>query len=1027
MRFNSKELSLLVQQTSKYDKEGYLMMKEKQEGFFKKQEAYVNRYVRLRGNLLFYFKSKDSKSEPLGVVVLERCAVELAVDQETKNGFLLVFEGEDQPFRFDAHTEEIRDAWIQCLHIASHECLKMQLQSLREQLHTKTGTDPVQLPTECNSSVDFESHSDNASQEPVIEISLACSGLPNDTSDVAPNALVVVHTMLPPQQQIWMHHNHTEIIEKDNNPHFLKTIGFGDKFGIDTSTRVRLTVHNVVERMTGTMSPIGQTTFTIQDLFANNDLTLTLKLSGNRSKDCGTVRVTAWINDDKLSVAQLQNQKEGTYNRRTKSASIKNQSHQLQAHFNDIIKRSFRFATNSERSEIQVSEYMAESKWTFELPIQLLHLWVQEEKCMISMLQDLGELVTEWEEEQLIWKSLGFAFDENFAKKEAADYCMSLIVSYSQHELHLREFAGITFKRSADKGKLELEFIPINLHVERMVVSSDFSTPGKMYDITTVGAFSTHCRDMKNGGLKRVLHQIKASFTPDNSSQQFTKIQRACKYLNEVTELKQEMKRLSDQMYESAVNQQTSLVHEVMAIMKEKIAKVNSLCEEPVVVAAANAYLSAKRNANVSDGADSSSLKNLSVEKTRNSEQKWSGSSCVKSPTMEPWEVTCVNLKAAFVCLQSVVDNFSKTEKTQELVEEIKPALTKVQGLLDIVWARLSLFLTFLCIMENKGQVKQAHEAKIRRDIVNAHAITTLVSTFAAMTLTSKMKDPQFLKQLSTVGILCELEGLLSCYGSELCMLEDMMVAVDDLNFVSFRLVPLKDEDYTPRASLGCFVKEGPYPDIYRHNIIIDMPVNQEVFSLLPKELQAGKEIPVSALAFNIGINEQATLAEKFGSTALQEKLNITSFAKLYEYYVHYSKHFEDPLDKSHGVGSLSHMIKMLQSNVMSKKSKNVEVLHTAAEVIRAMNGLRITFCKSGKDRTSMAVTLEMVHILQRHHNLASHVFIQSLDCLRSVGCRRENTLKNTGVKKYAFISLQMLYIPKLYRAPSGTYGNVQT
>ncbi|XP_059147258.1 inositol polyphosphate-4-phosphatase type I A-like [Physella acuta] len=120
-------------------------------------------------------------------------------------------------------------------------------------------------------------------------------------------------------------------------------------------------------------------------------------------------------------------------------------------------------------------------------------------------------------------------------------------------------------------------------------------------------------------------------------------------------------------------------------------------------------------------------------------------------------------------------------------------------------------------------------------------------------------------------------------------------------------------------------------------------------------------------------------------------------------------------------------MIKMLQNSVMTKKGKNVDVLHMAAEVTRAMNGLRITYCKSGKDRTSMAVTLEMVHILQRNHNLASHVFMQSLDCLRSVGCRRENTLKNTGIKKYAFISLQMLYIPKLYRAPSGTYGNVQT
>ncbi|GFR63222.1 type I inositol 3,4-bisphosphate 4-phosphatase [Elysia marginata] len=223
------------------------------------------------------------------------------------------------------------------------------------------------------------------------------------------------------------------------------------------------------------------------------------------------------------------------------------------------------------------------------------------------------------------------------------------------------------------------------------------------------------------------------------------------------------------------------------------------------------------------------------------------------------------------------------------------------------------------------------------------------------------------------------------------------------------------------------FVIDGPHPDINRHNIIIEMPLQAETFASLPRELQEGRQIRVIPILFNIGITEKATLAEKLGTTGLQDKINMDSFAKMHEYYAQYCKHFEDPLDTSGGVNSLAHRMKILQNNVMTRKSKNVEVLHVAAEVTRAMRGLRAIMCKSGKDRTSMAVTLEMVHILQRNHNLASHVFMQSLDCLRSVGCRRENTLKNTGMKKYAFSTLQMLYIPKLYRAPSGTYGNVQT
>ena len=84
------ELTLINYATSAdapADKEGWLWKRGEV------NKAFQKRYFVLKGNLLFYFEKQNDK-EPVGVIILEGCTVELAEEEIDKFAFKISFHSE---------------------------------------------------------------------------------------------------------------------------------------------------------------------------------------------------------------------------------------------------------------------------------------------------------------------------------------------------------------------------------------------------------------------------------------------------------------------------------------------------------------------------------------------------------------------------------------------------------------------------------------------------------------------------------------------------------------------------------------------------------------------------------------------------------------------------------------------------------------------------------------------------------------------------------------------------------------------
>ncbi|XP_030609471.1 type II inositol 3,4-bisphosphate 4-phosphatase-like isoform X2 [Archocentrus centrarchus] len=988
----------------------------------RQEEALTERFCRLRGNLLFILRKQAGELEE--VLLLERCNV--MKHPHDGRRLAVSFESGDPPIFLQPSSFMECASWLVAMRDANTEELRRRVIHLRTLIntHTQQLTQITTGRTAEDESPDSGGGAGGVESVPKLSplhLTLECRGLDAITDGVQLHVSVIdthTHTVRK--------HCSAEIVEASDDGVFLTSVRFRDDFPLYCHSRIKVTVSHADEStIPTTRGFLGFTSFSIRDLLRFKEPHISLSLrSMDGVNEVGEVKVSRVQTE-----GENENQTPTDHKCPTLCDSIhgsiddKENSPMLRAVLCAQVSKVYRFKTEDQRW-LLVREQMSETPLSFSLPKQLLSLLIQEHTNRIQEVKELSDLSPHWD---------GLRHD-------VITHCNHMIGCYQETLAELEKVPATScFKSSTSKSDRHLQFVPTNLHSQRMEVTGPDST-GVWYDVITFGAPADHHQAFKHGGLKKLLNKHSnlrescVSYSQEESS-------RAKELLAGMAQLQPLVFGLAEELLAISQEQNATRLRQVLDSLTEQAEQfVHVLKEELVKSALLEIHNQCIANSNTSH-VHSNGLLCENCPASQGGQQEVGPHDTEYDE--EEWDRVWANVGKSINCIIAMVDRLQEQEQHHQTVtspeqqeaagetnsqntasrssmsssswcswqEHLLPLVVTLRDCVREAVGKARVAMTFVVLQGAvSGTVAQGPpQIAQRRHAVFSQGLSAVVCGFM-LKLYGGLEDPDFLRQLHTVGVLAQFESLLSTYGDEVGMLEDMEVSVADLNRVAFIITEAKTEqleDLLPTLSgtWGSFIVEVPLPP--------------EIFSSLPQELKDGPLIRVDPVLFNIGINQHQSLAERFGDSSLQERLNQQSCERLRAY----CNALRDRLPDMAGIQSLADLMSSLERSVESKKRKNVEVLWIAAMVCRKVNGVRLTSCKSAKDRTAMSVTLEQCALLREQHTLSQQNFSTALDCMRREGCRMENVQKNIGSRKFAFSGVQLLTFPKLYRPPDGSYG----
>nr|CAB3256221.1 type I inositol 3,4-bisphosphate 4-phosphatase [Phallusia mammillata] len=949
--------------------------------------------------------------------------------------------------------------------------------------------------------------------QPVMEISLRCSDLKKLVGTSAPCVMISVHHC-EPSHGFWTPHSQTDVVHDSIEPTFLTTVCFQQSDDITLTSRLRFIVYRVKKPASNNVEELGAAFCVFKDLWERKD-DLELHLL-NEGSYAGRLHLSV-VNRGELKhqeekpkisksgkiVVPVDQVLAASVKQNTECTASFDNNSLLQAMFCNPTTRTYRFPTDADQP-ISVQELMLETKLSFHIPIAFLKVCINEETKKVASYDSFDRLTNHWDS----------------VRQRRVATCKKYLERYNARMKHLMLInKNPYFKKSVDKTDENLEFVATNLHLQRLRVqnnkfirqdssptgsSSDSpmhqspTSPCAEYDFVTVGAATAHAMGFKQGGLlsqltnmdeggkskkSLPLHPIahclrKSSKRSDHLSSTIINLEKQIAY--QIEKLRALVSQISEKstvdLYSS---DKVTASHESLASLSTKTCEfVTCLdCEEITesVLNLANArpvyrplYDETEAGAKVHEQTQGASVLVNGTSKVAFNRMSVSSGKDVSPEGV--WEDLKLSVKSTLADVVKSVHGIitpeleagflrgevsGRSQHGSKAMEDLSSLRTYVSKSCDEATS------SFAFQELSQPDISFQNELSYRRKLVFCQALSSCVCGVTAA-LGSSINNEIILDQYAQVGILFQVESLLSTYGNELGMLQDYSVGVMDLINVSFKCVRASQQHHL--ASDEAVTEENLLPLLKGSTdaLTVLLPLADLMFAKLPRKLKNGSLIKVHPVIYNIGINEEQTLAEKFGNTSLQEYLNMEAVQRTLSYYDSVRDSCPNCINEQlRSAGSFlrensqekvahpavgrrkssspvlneepdSHrpimdLMNSLSQAVHAKKNKNVEVLQLSSDVARRLNGVRVTSCKSAKDRTAMAVTLEQVRILTNEHRMARHMFNSALSCMRSEGTRRENTLKNVGARKYAFTSVQLLTFPKLYRAPEGTYGKADS